>query len=441
MIGFGLDFGLGFGLGASAELTLLALTALCVLLFIGGVQIFLVFGLWAVGFHALVPGFPAANVSVLAYDELESFAYVAIPLFVLVGDLINRARISEEIIEFSRACIGWLPGSTGNTSIGCSAVFSAITGSNAATTASVGKALHPVMDEEGYDGSYAAATIASGGIVGTILPPSVLLIVYGVMYGVSVPDMFLAGIVPGIVILGGLVVVNTALSRRNDYGIDTSNFEFDSRRVLRTAWEAKIGLGTIVILLGGIYVGLFTPSEAAAVAVFYILALSLALRKITRLEQVVGACFTSLLLIGVILPIIVVAVAIQQNLSFLGIQDAVSQAILSLGHPWLVVLAMMAVMLLTGSVLASVPNIALTVPLLTPAAMELGLDPVTWAIIFIISDAIGFITPPYGLNLYIISGITDIDYLEVTYEALPYLGMLIGVWALFFAVPELNVLA
>ncbi|APX97847.1 TRAP transporter large permease [Natronorubrum daqingense] len=425
----------------SLELALLALTVLCLLLFFGGVQIFLVFGLWALGFYTMVPEFPASNMSILAFSELESFTYVAIPLFVLVGDLINRARISDEIIEFSRACIGWLPGSTGNTSIGCSAIFSAITGSNAATTASVGKALHPPMDDEGYDESYAAATIASGGIVGTVLPPSVLLIVYGVMYGVSVPDLFIAGIVPGIAILFGLVAVNTTLSWRNDYGQDSSAFEFQPWEIVQTAWQAKVGLGTIVILLGGIYIGIFTPSEAAAVAVFYILLMSVALGKITRLEQVVSASFTSLLLIGVILPIVVAAVAIQQNLSFLGIQEAVSEALLSLGSPWLVMLAMMLIMLATGSVLASVPNIALTVPLLTPAAMELGLDPVTWAIIFIISDAIGFITPPYGLNLYIISGITDIDYLRVTYDALPYLGMLIAVWALFFAVPELNVLA
>lgn len=420
---------------------LFALTVLCLALFLAGVQIFLVFGLWAIAFHMLVPGFPAANVSVLAYDELESFAYVAIPLFVLVGDLINEARISEEIVEFSRACIGWLPGSTGNTSIATSGIFSAITGSNAATTASVGKALHPVMDEEGYDESYAAATIATGGIIGSIIPPSVLLIVYGVLYGVSVPDMFLAGVIPGIVILLGLVVVNTYLSYRNDYGIDAADHEFTARKVLRTGWEAKVGLGTIVILLGGIYAGLFTPSEAAAVAVLYILGTSLLLGKIGSVDQIVRASFTSLLLIGVILPIVVVAVAIQQNLSYLGIQEAVSEALLSLGSPWLVLLAMMGIMLLTGSALASVPNIALTVPLLTPAAMELGLDPVTWAIIFIISDAIGFITPPYGLNLYIISGLTDIDYLRITVDALPYLLTLIVIWAIFFVFPEINVLA
>lgn len=423
------------------ELLILGLTLLCLCLFVAGVQIFLVFGFWAVAFHALVPGFPAANVSILAHSELESFAYVAIPLFVLVGDLINEAKISEEIVKFSRACIGWLPGSTGNTSIATSGIFSAITGSNAATTASVGKALHPVMDEEGYDESYAAATIATGGIIGSILPPSVLLIVYGVLYGVSVPDMFIAGIVPGLVILGGLVVVNTVISYRNDYGIDVSEHEFSLQRIVQTGWEAKIGLGTIVILLGGIYAGLFTPSEAAAVAVLYILGLSLVLGKLTDIDQIVRASFTSLLLIGVILPIVVVAVAIQQNLSYLGIQEAVSEALLSLGSPWLVMLAMMAIMLLTGSALASVPNIALTVPLLTPAAMELGLDPVTWAIIFIISDSIGFITPPYGLNLYIISGLTDIDYLRVTVDALPYLFTLIVIWAAFFIFPDLNVLA
>lgn len=120
------------------ELAIVGLTLLCLALFVAGVQIFLVFGLWTVAFHAMVPGFPASNVSILAYAELESFAYVAIPLFVLVGDLINEAKISEEIVAFSRACLGWLPGSTGNTSIATSGIFSAITGSNAATTASVG---------------------------------------------------------------------------------------------------------------------------------------------------------------------------------------------------------------------------------------------------------------------------------------------------------------
>lgn len=422
-------------------LELLALTLLCAVLFVLGIPILLVFGVWVVGFHLMIPEFAMTNMAIEAHSELQNFAYVAIPLFILVGDLIHEGDIAEDLIGFSRETIGWLPGSTGNTALSVSAIFSAITGSNTATTAAVGKALHPPMVDEGYDDTYAAATVAAGGTVGAIIPPSILLIIYGVLFGVPITDLFLAGIVPGLAMVGGMVAVNTYLSSRTDYGVSSYDFEFSLTDVATSAWAAKLGLGTIVILLGGIFMGYFTPSEASAVAVVYILLTGVLAQRIDSVDQVVRACFTSLLLIGVIMPVTVFAVLVQQNLSFLGLQTIVADAILRLGSDWLVILVMMAIMLITGSMLSSVPNIVLTAPFLTPAAMELGLDPVTWGILFMMSDAIGFITPPYGLNLYVISGLTDIDYVKVAYAALPHLLVLIAIWAAFFIFPWLNVLA
>lgn len=420
---------------------LVGLALLCALLFVFGMPILLVFGLWVVGFHLLVPQFPMTNMAIESHAELQNFAYVAIPLFILVGDLIHEGNIADDLIAFSRQTIGWLPGSTGNTALSCSAIFSAITGSNTATTAAVGKALHPPMVDEGYDSTYAAATVAAGGTVGAIIPPSILLIIYGVLFGVSITDLFIAGIVPGIAMVGGMVAVNSYLSSRTTYGVSSHDFEFRPAEIALSTWKAKLGLGTIVILLGGIFLGFFTPSEASAVAVIYILLTGILARRIDGLDQIVRACFTSLLLIGVIMPVTVFAVLVQQNLSFLGVQTVVSDAILRLDSDWAIILAMMIIMLITGSLLSSVPNIVLTAPFLTPAAMELGLDPVTWGILFMMSDAIGFITPPYGLNLYVISGLTDIDYMKVAYAALPHLLVLIGIWTAFFLVPELNVLA
>lgn len=425
----------------SLEMWLAILTIVTLLLFAAGVQLLLVFGIWVVGFHMVVPAFPFQNMAVTAYDEVESFAYIAIPFFILVGDIFNRTDVSEEIIAFSRSVAGWLPGSTGNTAIATSGVFSAITGSNAATTASVGQALFPTMKEEGYKGSHAGATIAAGGTIGSVLPPSILLIIYGVLFGLSVPSLFIAGILPGLAMICILIGVNTVISHRRGYGEKAADYEFSLIDIGKTAWMARIGLGTVIILLGGIFAGIFTPSESAVVAVAYILITAYADGRIESFKEIADASITSLILVGVLMPVIVLAVLVQQNLSYVGFQKVVSDAILTLESRWAIIIAILFILMLTGSALASTPNIVLTAPLLAPVAFELGIDPITWGVIFIFSDAMGFITPPYGLNLYIMSGLTDIDYMVLAYNALPYLIGLFIVLTTLLVFPEVNFLA
>ncbi|PSQ13405.1 TRAP transporter large permease [Halobacteriales archaeon QS_8_69_73] len=406
---------------------LIGITLLSVIAFVLGIPIYLVFGLWALGYHVGFDSFPLINMSQNHYDVLQSFSFTAIPLFILVGDLIREAGIADNLIEFTREIIGWIPGVTGNTAVGTAGIFSAITGSNAATTASVGSALYSPLCEEGYEDDYAAATIASGGVLGAIIPPSILLIIYGAAFGVSIFELFLAGAIPGLAMLLALLAINTFISYRNDYGV-TDDFGVDIKQILIRTWYAKVGLGTIVLLFGGIFLGIFTPSESAAVAVVYILVAAIGSRQITSVDQIVRACYSSILLIGIILPMVVTSILIQQSLSDLGLQEVISDGIISLGHPALIVLVMTVIMLLAGSLLDATPNLLLTAPILAGAAAALGWSPVEWGIIFMMGASIGFITPPYGLNLYIISGISNINYMEVAKAAKWHWVGLVVVW-------------
>jgi C4-dicarboxylate transporter DctM subunit len=408
------------------EILILA-TVACVVLFAIGIPIYLVFGFWGLVYHATSASFPISNIALEHYDVLQTFPFTAIPLFILVGDLIYESGIAEEVVDFTKETIGWWPGSTGNTAIGTASIFSAITGSNAATTASVGNALYPQMNEEGYESTYAAGTIAAGGVLGAIIPPSILLIIYGVTFGVSIVDLFEAGIAPGIGMLIVLIGINTYYSKKNGYGSQT-NLGIDLAGVLRAGWRAKIGIGTIVILLGGIFLGIFTPTESAAVAVIYILVMSIGTGRISSFEAILRASFSSLLLLGVIIPMVVTSVLIQQSMSNIGLQTTISNAVIGLQNEFLILFAVLAIIWIAGTVMDATPNLLLTAPMLAPAAADIGLGPIVWGMVFMMGDSVGFITPPYGLNLYIISGIAEIDYIRVARAVVPYLLGLVGVW-------------
>lgn len=419
---------------------LVLLTAVCAALFLIGVRILLVFGAWALGFVVAFPGYQPINLTITAYSSLNSFVWVAIPVFVIVGGLINEFGLSEDITEFATAVAGWLPGTVGNTAVYTSGVFSAITGSNEATTASVGEALFEDLTEEGYSSEFAAATVASGGTLGIIIPPSVLLILYGVTFNISVPVLFAAGLIPGLTMMVGLSAVCSYKAYANGYGVD--DYEFDATRIARAAWNAKHAAIVIVLLVGGVLLGFFTPSESAGAAFAYIVFIGVVTRRFTSFEQIKDAFETGVFLIGFTIPLYATSIFVQQSLSFIGVEQAIANAITSLPATWMVFAVVVVILLLTGSVLSSLPNMILTAPLLAPVATgTLGLTPLTWGIVFMMSDAIGFITPPYGLNLFVISEITGQDYMRVAFAALPYLLVLIGVWLMFFLFPELNILA
>jgi C4-dicarboxylate transporter DctM subunit len=417
---------------------LLGLTLFTAVLFITGVPIMLVFAFWGMGFAALINPALFRNMPIVAYRSLDTFALAAVPIFIAVGGLINRLGFGGDIIQFSKSVVGWTPGSVGNTALLTSGIFSAITGSNTATTAAVGEALHDEMEEEKYEPRFAAATIAAGGVLGVIIPPSTMFILYGALFGKSITELFLGGFIPGLFMLGGLLSVCTYESVSKGYGMD--KVPISPRNVVQTAWETKHVFITIGLLLGGIYAGLFVPSESGAIGMLYIILAGVMTGAVSSVKKLLQAFQFTIAIIGAIQPVYVVAIIIQQNLSFLGLEQVVSGAILSLGWDPLIILAMISILLLTGSLFASVPNLVLTAPLLAPVAAELGYSPIMWGVIFIISDSIGFITPPYGLNLYIISSLTGLDYIDIALASLKYLVVLILIWVFFIVFPGANFL-
>ncbi len=415
----------------------IVVTIIAVIMFLIGINIFLVFGIWSILFATFTTGFEYGTFSVAFFAQMNSFPLAAIPPFIAVGVLLNYTAMSDEIIDFSKSIGGWLPGAVGNTSIVTSGIFSSISGSNPATTAAIGEAMLDDLIDDGYSPEFAAATIAAGGTVGVIIPPSIMMILYGVTFNVSVTSLFLAGIIPGIAMVFCLMFVCSLISFRSSM---KNEYKFDIVESIYAFWNIKNTLFTIILLLGGIFSGIFTPSESASIATAYIIFSNFVLGRMSAADAL-SSFRRAMELTGVILPLLVTAIMVQQGLSYLGLQDAIGSAVAGLGSPALIIVVMSIILLITGMTLSSVPNMIITAPMLAPAANALGLSPLMWGVIFLMNDAIGFITPPYGINLYVASRVSGIDYIEIAKAALPYLFALYSLWLIFLLFPEINILA
>ena len=430
-------------------------------LFILGVPIFLVIGLWVVGV-SLVIDFTLANVGVTLYEGLNFFGLLALPLFILTGDLINAAGIAKRLSDFAYSVLGWLRGGLAMASLGACGLFAAISGSNSATTATIGSIMHPQMVKNGYDENFAAATAASGGTVGIIIPPSIIFIVYGFLMNLSISDLFIGGLLPGIVMVLAMQLACWYISHKNGWG---QLIRLDIVRILRTAFSAWLGFFAILLVIWGIYAGKFSPTEAAGVTAGFTLIVGVVMYPIYRVirpgvtnEEDVGApegwkalvvpgfhlkdlpriIGRSGQITGLLAPLIAVSVVMQQILSLLGARDFVTELLANLGGYYPILFACMAMVLIAGTILESLPNTIILAPILAPIAASIGVDPIHFAVIFLVGDAIGFITPPYGLNLYVASGITGIPYFRLLKYTLPYLAALLIAWMIIVFIPELS---
>ena len=428
-------------------------------LFILGVPIFLIIGYWVIGV-SLVINFTLANIGVTLYEGLNFFGLLALPLFILTGDLINKAGIAKRLSDFAYSVLGWMRGGLAMASLGACGLFAAISGSNSATTATIGSIMYPEMLENGYDKNFAAATIASGGTVGIIIPPSIIFIVYGFLMNLSISDLFVGGLLPGLLMVVAMQFACWYLSRKNKWG---KLIAIDPVRIIRTAFGAWLGFFAILLVIWGIYSGKFSPTEAAGVTAGFCLIVGLVVyplynmlgeetpndstgTKVMRMLTVPG--FTVKDLPGVILrsgqitgllaPLIAVSVVMQQILSLMGARDFITEFITAFGGYYAILGVCMLLVLLAGTILESLPNTIILAPILAPIAHSIGVDPIHFAVIFLVGDAIGFITPPYGLNLYVASGITGIPYLRLLKYTVPYLVSLLVVWLVIAAIPELS---
>ncbi|MEP5758537.1 MAG: TRAP transporter large permease [Litoreibacter sp.] len=441
--------------------TLVTLISIFVtILFMLGVPVFLVIAYWVVG-TSLALGQPLVNIGTALSDVFtDGFALLAMPLFILTGDLINRAGIARRLSDFAYSCLGWLRGGLAMAAIGASGLFAAISGSNSATTATIGSMLHPEMVKGGYDPRFSAATAAAGGTVGIIIPPSIIFIVYGFIMNLSINDLFIAGIVPGALMVFGMIVTAFIVSTLNQWGV---LIRFNPLRVLKTALGGWLGFFAIGLVLWGIYTGKFSPTEAAGVTVGFCVIVGFVCLPIYRMmridedqdiaargwsEMIVVRGFgprelpaitmRSAQITGILAPLIAISVVMQQNLSSLGAKALLEEFLISMGGYYPVLFTAMVIVFVAGMVLESLPVTIILAPILAPIAASVGIDPIQFAVVFLVGASIGFITPPYGLNLYVASGVTGVPYFRLLRYSTLYLIALIIVWIAVALIPELS---
>ena len=295
--------------------------------------------------------------------------------------------------------------------------------------------MRPEMTKGNYDPKFAAATIAAGGTVGIIIPPSIIFIVYGFMMNLPIGDLFMAGLIPGLLMVVAMQLVCYYICRKNKWGIIQ---RFDVKKAAKAGLRAWLGFLAIGIVIWGIYSGAFSPTEAAGITTGFCLIAGVLVTREIKISKIPEIMMRSGQITGMLAPLIAISIVMQQVLSLLGAKEFITEVINMLGGYYPILFACLFLVLLAGTVLESLPNTIILAPILAPIAMSIGVDPIHFAVLFLIGDAIGFITPPYGLNLYVASSITGIPYLQLVKSTLPYLYALLATWVLVAYIPALS---
>ncbi|UUX50966.1 TRAP transporter large permease [Nisaea acidiphila] len=365
----------------------------------------------------------------------NSFPLLAIPFFILAGEIMSTGGMSRRLVTFAGSLVGHLTGGLGAVAILGSSFFAALSGSNAATVAAIGGVMNAPMEEKGYRPQYTAATIAAAGVTGMIIPPSILLILYGVVTGVSIADLFLAGLLPGIVICISMLVLNWALVRRE--GIPRTEFQGVSE-IWRSFREAFWPLLMPVIILSGIYGGVFTPTEAAIVAVLYGLIVGMAYRELT-FADLLRAFRRAVISSAVVMFIMNCAGVFAWLITINQIPQSISAYLAeTAGNPVFYLLLVNIFLLFVGCIMNAAAAIVIFTSILYPAAMSFGIDPVLFGIVMAVNLSIGTVTPPLGVDLFIASAVTKVSIERIVVMIWPYILVLIADLLLITYVPPIS---
>lgn len=357
------------------------------------------------------------------YGGADSFPLMAVPLFMLAGLLMEAGGLSRRVVEVAHGLVGWLPGGLAAVSIVSAMFFAGISGSAAADTAAVGGILVPAMLRKGYPKPLAAAVQASGGSIGVIIPPSIPMIIFGVLTGASIGKLFLAGVLPGILMGVSLIALTTWLCK----DLEIERESFDLRRLLQGIKRAWLALGAPVLILGGILGGVFTATESAAIAVGYGLVVGLFVYRELTLRQLPKLCLEAGVTSGVVMFIIAQATAFSWFMTVEELPAQLAAWLLELtSEPVVLLLLINVMLLLAGALVETTAALLLFVPVLAPLAVQLGIDPVQLGAIMVVNLAIGMLTPPLGICLIVAGGIAEERLERVARAAVPFVAILIA---------------
>jgi len=367
---------------------------------------------------------------------LDSFALLAVPFFILAGQIMNRGGIARRLIKFAKALLSMLPGSLAHVHILASMLFGAISGSAVAAASAVGGVMAPEMTKDGYDKDYAAAVNVTSATTGLLIPPSNILIVYSLASGgVSIAALFLAGYLPGLLVGTFLMIVAGIMATRRGFG---SRKPLTLKAVVRSLVDALPSMTLLVVVMGGIIAGFFTATEAAAIAVLYALILAFAYRELTvrDLPQVfLDACLTT----SVVLLLVATSVGMSWIMAYVNIPQNVATTLVALTDNPVIILLIINVLLLTvGTFMDITPAVLIFTPIFLPVAMNLGIDPVHFGIIMVFNLCIGLCTPPVGTVLFVGVGVAKTSIDSVIRPLIPlFIAMILALLVVMY-VPGLS---
>jgi tripartite ATP-independent transporter DctM subunit len=380
---------------------------------------------------------PLSAVGESLFTGIDAFALTAVPLFILTGDVLVRTGLSKKFLDVAEALTCWTRGGFGSATVLVCGMFAAISGSDAAGAAAVGRMTINRLVESGYPRPYACALVAAGACTGILIPPSIAYIIIGLVLGISASTLFLAALIPGLAILVSILITNIIMNRLYTYetggNMGLGEWLGNLGNSLKSGWYAFIVPG---IIFYGIFSGRLTPTEAGATAVVVTILMGFILGTL-RLSDFPAMLVSSAKVNGVILPIIAFSAPLAEALAIMGVPQGFVTAVTGLtDDPAMLILLMICILIAAGCVMETTPNIVILAPILKPLADNIGMNEIQFCIMMITALGVGFITPPLGLNLFVVSGITGESILKIAVRAVPFvLTMLIVVLLIAYFPP------
>ncbi len=410
--------------------------ALLIVLMLTGMPISIALGLTVLTFLFTMTDVPVQAVALKLFTGIEKFEIMAIPFFILAGNFLTHGGVARRMIHFATSMVGHWHGGLALAGVLACALFAAVSGSSPATVVAIGSILLPAMVKQGYPKSFGAGVITTSGALGILIPPSIVMVMYSVSTNTSVGKLFMAGVVPGLMLAFLLGLTTWALARKHAYP-----------RMERVSWggrwrafrDSVWGLLLIVVVMGGIYTGIFTPTEAAAMSAVYAFLIAVFVYRDLRLPQVGKVLLSSAAMSAMLLYIITNAVLFSFLMTSEGIPQAMAGWIMHKGLGQVsFLLVVNLLLLLAGNVMEPSSIVLIMAPILFPVATALGIDPVHFGIIMVVNMEIGMCHPPVGLNLYVASGITKMGITELTIAVMPWLLTMVGFLIIITYVPQVS---